>query len=154
MPARPPATPAHAMVAEVEGFFPGAVIWRVRMLYRPKRAVEYVDCRRTEAERPDQRETIPGVGCELTWEMVRGWILTVSKGEFMDGREHGCSGLEDLHSAVGLGHMVGLASWRLLSFWNGNYTYYFVWSIGWAIGMVRKVCPCQDLGLLVIRRVS
>jgi hypothetical protein len=78
MPAKPPATPAQATVDAAESLEVPDLCCSCcdKTLYRPKRAVEYVDCRRMEADRPDQREGIPvtqqngqlGVkGCEPVW---------------------------------------------------------------------------------------
>jgi hypothetical protein len=61
MPANPPAMPAQTMVDPVDslGVPDHCCSCRDRMVYKPKRAVEYVDCRRMDAERPDHSENIP-----------------------------------------------------------------------------------------------
>jgi len=90
IPANPPATPAHAMVDAVESFEDPDLCCRCRerMLYSPKRAVEYVDWRRMEAERPDQRDRIPMVRQKrLVCQMVEAWEAgrTVTEGELVEG---------------------------------------------------------------------
>lgn len=60
IPASPPATPAQATVSVPESFLPVlCCICRARISYKANLAVEYVVCRRIDAERPDQREGKP-----------------------------------------------------------------------------------------------
>lgn len=66
IPATPPAIPAQAMFVDKESFFSPlyARTLEERWLCIPNRAVEYVLCRRMEAERPVQRDGMP---CLCWW---------------------------------------------------------------------------------------
>jgi hypothetical protein len=61
IPARPPATPAQAIVPTVDSFFLVVLCFTccARRLYKPNLAVEYVDCRRIEADNPLDNEKTP-----------------------------------------------------------------------------------------------
>lgn len=71
IPAMPPARPAHAMVQGIDSLsWPLHCFARsATMLYKPKRAVEYVDCLRIEAESPPHSDVTPedlGLACMVT----------------------------------------------------------------------------------------
>lgn len=91
-PANPPATPAHATVHAIDSFSrPVHCFARsATTLYRPKRAVEYVACRSIDADRPAQRDGMPGEeGGSACPCPVDGEELTVADGKAVQDVEHG-----------------------------------------------------------------
>lgn len=100
IPARPPDAPAHATLVMMDSCFSPvhARSFSDRKAWPPNLAVEYVDCRRIDADRPAHRDKIPSQTVSVM-PVRKHMGPTISCRESVHDLEHGGLGFHDLHAA-------------------------------------------------------